>query len=102
MEQISNKVNSRYLLTDGNKIGILLLLYEAEEVSSCKLLIVNNNYTRIKKAAMELKAAGLVETRRERTKISWSLTKEGRIIASRLWKAEISYENRLRSPKYYK
>ena len=35
-------------------------------------------------------------------RISWCLTEEGKTVADRLWKAEIDFQRRFCSPKYYK
>ncbi len=102
MERVSIQVNGKYLLTDGNKIGILLLLREAKEVPSRRLLTVNNNYHIVKQAAVELRNAGLIRSTQIRNRISWTLTDEGKDVADRLWSAETSFKRRLNCPKYYK
>jgi len=54
LEHMSTKVNSRYLLTDGTRIGILLYLRENEGSASHMLLKVNSNYHIVKDAIYEL------------------------------------------------
>jgi len=102
MEKISSQVNGKYLLTDGNKIGILLLLHESKEIPSHRLLSVNNNYHIVKQAAVELRNTGLIKSTKVGTRVSWTLTDEGKVVADRLWSAETSFKRRVDCPKYYK
>jgi predicted transcriptional regulator len=94
----------KYVLSDGNLVGVLLLMRMRGEIKTGQLSDVNTRYNTVKDIAVKLRDAGLVsmETFQGKNTMVWKLTDKGKMIADLLYEAEKLLVEDMPIEKYYK
>ena len=95
---------SYFQVTDRNVVGLLLLLRSKGEITTTGMTEINQ-FDAVKKAAIKLRAAGLISSEqsgKRMTRVIWKLTPAGAEVANSLNEAEKGLNRAFGPENYYK